>query len=221
MAYATVRQITADELATAMNNSADVLRLQTAAGLPSELAVQQTFISRTHLVKGANVYYVAMHFPVALAFLAWVWWRHRSRLARVRNTLIAVTGAGMVLHLAFPLAPPRMLGGFVDTGAVLGPNPYDLKLSAAANQIAAMPSLHVAWALLVGLGVVWILDSPWRFVVLMHPAVTAAVVVVTANHYWIDAIVALTLVAISWVLIGPPMLQCRRRPESGLIDSSS
>lgn len=199
-AYSAVRGLTADHVTTAMGNASDLLHLQHVLGLPSELSLQRTVLDRTALLKVANVYYVAVHFPVTLVFLGWSWLSHRNRFSRIRNTLVGVTGAGLVGHVLYPLAPPRMISGFVDTAAVLGPNPYGMKISAAANQIAAMPSLHVGWALLVALGIIWILKSNWRFMAVLHPALTVVVVVVTANHYWTDAIVAASLVVVGWAV---------------------
>ncbi len=198
-AYSAVRGVTSDHVATAMGNAADLLRFQRVVGLPSELALQQTLIGRTSLLKAANVYYVVAHFPITVGFLGWTWLRHRDRFARIRNTMVAVTAAGLAVHVLFPLAPPRMLTGFVDTAKVFGPNPYDLKIASAANQIAAMPSLHVGWALLVSIGIIWILQSKWRFLAILHPVITAGVVVVTANHFWTDVIVAVSLVLVGWV----------------------
>lgn len=202
MGYSAVRGLTADDVSVAMSNAADVLSFQHSIGLPSESSLQQHLIERTTVLRGANVYYIAVHFPATVVFLAWVWVRHPQRFARVRNALVAVTCAGLVVHILYPLAPPRMTSGFVDTAALLGPSPYDLRVSVAANQIAAMPSLHVGWALLVSLGVAWIIESRWRFAVFAHPVVTAGVVVVTANHYWMDAIVATALVGVGWFLSG-------------------
>ena len=200
--YAAVRGVTADEFTEAMVNASEVLRVQDALGLPSELDFQRSLIDRTGLLRAANVYYVAVHFPATLSVVAWVWARHRDRFPRVRNTLIGVTAIGLVLHVVYPLAPPRMTRGFVDTAAAFGPNLYDLSISEAANQIAAMPSLHVGWALLVAFGTIWLLDSRWRWLTLLHPAITSGVVVVTANHYWADAIAAAILVVAVWYLLG-------------------
>jgi hypothetical protein len=98
----------------------------------------------------------------------------------------------------------RMMAGFIDTAAVVGPDPYALGISGGANQLAAMPSLHVGWAVLVALGVVWIGSSARRRLILVHPIMTLAVVVLTANHYWIDAIAAVAIVGAAWHLTHPP-----------------
>ncbi len=213
-AYSAIRGITADQFSTAMLHASELLNFQAAIGLPHEADLQRILIKQDHIIKAANLYYVAMHFPVTLGFLAWVWYKHRSALGRIRNTLVTITIAGLVIHVAFPLAPPRMLSGFVNTAQTIGPDPYDIPLSGAANQIAAMPSLHVGWALLVALGVIWICSSRWRYVALAHPLITAAVVVVTGNHYLTDIVVAVCLVGVTWIAWRHPSSSVRHnQPE--------
>ncbi len=201
-AYALVRRVTADDWATAHLNADRLLDFQRAIGLPSEADLQRSFfLDKPLLVRAANMFYMWAHFPVTAAFMVWVWLRHRSRFAAVRNTLIMLTAGGLILHLVFPLAPPRMKPsfGFVDTGVIFGPNPYDLGAAEAANQLAAMPSLHVGWAVLVALSVVALSRNRFRYLVVLHPLLTTTVVVLTANHYWTDAIIAFVLVTASWL----------------------
>lgn len=196
--YALVRGITAGDLTTATENAHQVIEVQRAIGLPSEEGVQAALIDQAWLLKSANVYYIGVHFPLTIGFLAWAYRKHHQQFARLRNALIATTAAGLMIHVIYPLKPPRMMAGFVDTAAVLGPDPYELGISSGANQLAAMPSLHVGWALLIALGSIWIIPSRAKWFALLHPAVTLAVVVLTANHYWADALAAITIVAASW-----------------------
>lgn len=142
-------------------------------------------------------------FPVTILFLAWAWLRHHAHYVRIRNALIVTTGIGLVVHVVYSLKPPRMMNGFVDTAAVLGPDPDELGISGGANQLAAMPSLHVGWALLVALGVVATGTSNAKWLALLHPILTLAVVVITANHYWIDAVVAVAIVLAAWHITRP------------------
>ena len=216
VAYSMVRGLTADQFSTAMTHASQVLDFQAAIGLPNEGDLQRVLIGQEHLIKAANIYYIAVHFPATLAFLSWVWLRHRSAYGRIRDALIATTAVGLVMHVAFPLAPPRMLGGFIHTAETIGPNPYDLPMSGAANQIAAMPSLHVGWALLVALGIVWISSSPWRYVALLHPLITTFVVVVTGNHYVTDAAVAVALVGVAWLALRGRSTHSHRRRGAGV-----
>lgn len=198
LAYALVRRVTGDAWDTARIHSTEILRLQSALGLPHEGGLQTLLLDRPAVIRAMNGYYMWAHFPVTGAFVVWAWARHSAAFSVIRITLIAVTGAGLILHLAYPLAPPRMMPGFIDTGATFGPSPYDVSASEAANQLAAMPSLHVGWALIVALSVIALSRHRWRWVALVHPVITTAVVVLTANHFWIDGIVAIVLVLGAW-----------------------
>lgn len=198
VAYAVVRGITAGDLATATENAHRVIELQRSFGLPGEGDLQAAVLNQRWLLKSANVYYVGVHFPITVGFLAWAYAKHRTEFARIRNTIIVTTGAGLLIHVIYPLKPPRMMAGFVDTAAVFGPDPYELGISSGANQLAAMPSLHVGWALLVALSIIRITASKARWLSLAHPLLTLAVVVLTANHYWADALAAIAIVTAVW-----------------------
>ena len=224
--YRFARLLTADEVAVARANAADVLAVQSALALPDERAVQQWALQLDGLAQAANAYYLALHFPVVIGLLVWLFTRHRRHYCWLRDVLFAVTFSSLVIHLAMPLAPPRMLPGFVDTGVAHGMSAYGGAVGGTANQIAAMPSLHVAWSAAVALAVVAVLRSRWRWLVLVHPLLTTAVVVVTANHYWLDAGVALVLLAGAAVLVGPRSRRAVRRrsgaqPASAASSSAS
>ena len=112
-----------------------------------------------------------------------------------RRILILMTAIGLAIHAAYPLAPPRMLPdlGFIDTGRLFGPSPYGDTSKGLANQFAAMPSLHFGWALLVAWGANRYSRSRWRRLLILHPVLTLAAIIITANHYWLDAAVALCI----------------------------
>jgi hypothetical protein len=63
-----------------------------------------------------------------------------------------------------------------------------------SDQVSAMPSVHIAWAAIIGWGVIKVSSSPWRWLILLHPVLTMVVVVVTANHFWLDGLVAAALI---------------------------
>jgi len=115
----------------------------------------------------------------------------------------------LIGHMFFPLAPPRMMPGWVDTGVLLGQSVYGPSTdSGVANQFAAMPSLHVGWAFMVAVFLIRATRSRWRWLWIAHPLLTFTVVVVTANHYWLDGLVAISL-ALPLLLI----FDVRRVPE--------
>lgn len=185
----------------AMSNAEWLWRFE-RSWLPSEVDVQQWALGWDHTAFLANVYYVSVHFPGTALLLIWLFVRHRTSYARVRNELVLLTAAGLAVHMLFPLAPPRLAGiGAVDTMLTVGPSAYPAAADGIANQYAAMPSLHIGWALLVAVAVVRASRSPWRWVVALHAPVTVFVVVVTANHYWTDGIVAALLLAGAMALV--------------------
>jgi hypothetical protein len=186
-----------DDLAIA--NAWHVWDVERFLHLPDEETLQDWVLQWPDLLKAANWYYVGVHFPLTLAFLAWGWLKRPPAEYRwARRLIITLTAFALVLHVAMPLAPPRMLSslGFLDTMAVFGPSAYDGGAATVANQFAAMPSLHVGWSLLIALVVVRTARSRWRWLIVAHPVITTAVVVVTANHYWIDAVVAALLLGL-------------------------
>ena len=196
-----------DDLAIA--NAWHVWDVERLLHLPDEETFQDWALQWPDLLKGANWFYVSVHFPVTLAFLVWGWLRRPPAEYRwARQLIITLTAFAMVLHMAMPLAPPRMLSslGFLDTMAVFGPSAYDGDVATVANQFAAMPSLHVGWALLIAVVVVRTAHTRWRWLIIAHPVLTTLVVVVTANHYWIDAVVAA-------LLLGLVLLVTPRPPE--------
>jgi PAP2 superfamily protein len=198
LAYRLGRVLIAGPDDLAMANAAAVWDAERWLRLPDEQAWQAWALRWTGLVSAANWYYVAVHFPLTALFLAWGWWRRTPGDYRwARRLIIRLTGLAFVIHALIPLAPPRMMAGlgFVDTMAAVGPSAYGGNTGTVANQFAAMPSLHVGWALLLAFVVVSTTDSRWRWLTLAHPVITTLVVVVTANHYWVDGLVSAVLLA--------------------------
>ncbi|HXP53941.1 MAG TPA: phosphatase PAP2 family protein [Streptosporangiaceae bacterium] len=164
--------------------------------LPSETALQRVFLPHPLLIQLANLYYAVLHFPVLLGTLAWLFVWHRDRYRPVRTTVVLFTAAALVIQFV-PVAPPRLLPGtgLVDTAMRYGQSVYGAIGGFDADQFSAMPSVHVGWSIIVALAVVGALRSPWRWLAVLYPVLTTTVVVVTANHYWLDGIVAGLLVA--------------------------
>jgi len=168
--------------------------------LPSEHAVQQAVLGHHLVVQAANYYYAAMHLTTMGVFLLWLFVRHRDRYRPVRQVM-AWTTLGCLLIQLLPVAPPRMLPGIVDTGKLYDQSVYSHGL--AVDQLSAMPSVHVAWAVCVGWYVWRISPSRWRFLGPAHAVVTVLVVVVTGNHWWLDGVVAVGVLATcAWGVFG-------------------
>jgi PAP2 superfamily len=162
--------------------------------LPSEVSVQRPFLPYPHVIEAFNLYYAVLHFPVLIGTLIWVFGWHRGHYRQVRTTVVIFTGASLLVQF-IPVAPPRMLPGtgLVDTAARYGQSVYG-SLGFDADQYSAMPSVHVGWALIVAIAVITACRGRWRWAVLLYPALTTLVVVVTANHFWLDGAAAAVLV---------------------------
>ncbi len=195
MIYRFIRTLNRTDLSTAFANSRDIIRFESWLGLPFEDNLQGFLLDHPSLIKVLNHYYIWFHFPAAIALLLWLYLRHSEAYRSFRNLMAFSTFTGLIIHLLFPLAPPRMMDGFVDTMARYGPTIYPANpLDGAANQIAAMPSLHFAWAMIEAIAVVAVLSSRWRWIVVVHPVLMTLAIIATANHWWIDAAAAAFLV---------------------------
>ncbi|GAA3777026.1 phosphatase PAP2 family protein [Streptomyces chiangmaiensis] len=208
LVYKFGRQLANGHTGEAIHNAHRVWHWERSLHLPDEGAVQSALLHGDTLVRTANTYYVAVHFTATVTFLAWLYLRRPAHYLWARRILALLTSAALALHLTFPLAPPRMLdvAHLVDTGQAYGPTVYGARPAAdsMANQFAAMPSLHFGWALMVAIGLITATRSRWRWLWLLHPLLTLVVIVGTANHYWLDAVVAALLLGIALTVVHAP-----------------
>jgi hypothetical protein len=165
--------------------------------LPNERTLQQWTMHATWLVRFANTYYIVGHVAPLGVFLAWLYIRHRDVFPRWRNQLAFVSIVGGLIQF-IPVAPPRLYPeyGFIDTAARYGPRVYDSAGFGQPGQLAAMPSMHVAWALLLAIATVTAGRSRWRWLGPTHGALTVFAVTVTAYHWLLDGIVAAAILLV-------------------------
>jgi hypothetical protein len=156
-------------------------------------------------IQAANGLYAVVHVPALGVFLLWLFLRHRDRYSPYRNGLAVLTLLCLLIHL-IPVAPPRLLPhlGFVDAAQLYHQSVYGPVGTGISDQVSAMPSLHVAWAGLIALAVIQVSPSRWRWLILAHPLLTMVVTVVTANHFWLDGIVAAALLPLSMLAAAIP-----------------
>jgi hypothetical protein len=206
LVYKFGRQLATGHTGEAFRNAESVWDLERAIHLPGEGSVQNLLLHGDALIHIANTYYATVHFPATAAFLVWLYLRRPTHYVWARRVLAVLTAAALAVHLAFPLAPPRMPAatGLIDTGQVYGPTVYGSpQTDHLSNQFAAMPSLHFGWALMVAIGLIVATRSRWRLLWLLHPLLTLLVIVGTANHYWLDAIVATAMLGLALAVILP------------------
>ena len=178
-----------------------IWRFQQAIGLPSELAIEKWVFAHRWLAEACSTFYATAHVPVLIGFLVWLYVRHKPSYGRWRNALVITTGFCLFIRFV-RVAPPRLLPdlGFFDMSAALDKSVYGPVGTGVSDQYAAMPSIHIAWAGIVAFGSWQASRSRWRWLGMFHLALTFLAVVATANHWWMDGIIALVLIGISLVL---------------------
>jgi hypothetical protein len=192
--YSVARSVTAGGSARAVANARGLLDAERAAHLSPERWLNHVVSSRPWLAVAADYDYATLHYLVTPAVLVWLWRRHRDAYAPSRRALVAATLLGLLGFVTMPLAPARMMPGFVDTMARYGHDGWWGSAASApkgmgslTNQFAAMPSLHVGWALWCG----WMIvanarRNRVRVLGALYPLSTSLVVLSTANHYLAD-----------------------------------
>jgi hypothetical protein len=183
--------------------------------LPNERTLQELFMHSSPLIQLCNWYYASFHIPTMLAFLVWLWVRHRDAYPPIRN-VIALTTLWCLAVQLIPVAPPRLVPNLhvQDTPALFGQTVYPSFGKDGPAQLSAMPSVHVAWAVIIGIGIVIASKSKWRWIFLAHPVLTFVVVAVTGNHYWLDGIVAVGVIALAVPFESWSRRSCKRLSRS-------
>ncbi|MCW2613831.1 MAG: hypothetical protein JWN08_825 [Frankiales bacterium] len=218
LAYQGGRLLGGHDRLTADANGLRVLQLEQVLRLPREQDLQALVLPLEPVVQAANGFYAAAHLPVTALALLWLLVRRPAVYRWARTALGAATGTALVVYVLVPVTPPRLLDGhgFVDTAELHGQSVYDAS-SSLTNQFAALPSLHVGWAVLVAVVCVSASATRWAWLWVLHPVATVAVVVATGNHYWLDAAAGAALVGIALVAarhrpLGTGPLRTGRRP---------
>jgi len=219
--YDAVNNLAPLRAGAALSNGMAILRLETSLHLDAERSLNRWLGDHLLVGKWLGDYYNIAHFAVTIAVLVWVFWRHPHRYRVLRNGLLAISLIGIVVFWAFPVAPPRMLSGlgFTDIVAVAhSVGGWSTgALASQANEYAAMPSLHVAWALWCAVAV-WVVrkDRLARTLAVAYAVLTAVVVLATANHYLLDVVagVATAAAASVTVFLGEVLFRRRSVPTS-------
>jgi PAP2 superfamily protein len=182
----------------AVHAGTDIWNFERVLHLPNERSLQQLFLKSDALIQACNVYYASVHIPSMLIFLPWLYFWHRDSYPSVRNVVALTTLLCLAIQL-IPVAPPRLVPALhiADTPALFGQTVYPSFGKSGPAQLSAMPSVHVAWATIIGVTIVLVTTWRFRWIFLAHPVITMIVVVVTGNHYWADGIVAIMVLALA------------------------
>ena len=207
--YQLVRGMVDGKTELAFANARHIVELERSIGAFFEPGLQQALLDDTWLIDLANWFYVNSHFVVTTTFLAWLYLFRNHHFAFVRNMFLVAMGLALLGYALFPTAPPRLLTGegFTDTIATYGAVDQDSSaVSLLVNRYAAVPSMHIGFALMIaGTALPIVANRIGKVIWALDPLLVFAVVVVTANHFWIDA-VAGALVALSSAVIAHRLL---------------
>lgn len=198
----------------AFNNAKAVIAVERAVGMFHEESLQDLFLHNRLFMQFWNVYYGTFHFIVTIFAMVFTYRRFPWRYQLWRNTLAFTTGLALIGFSLFPLMPPRLLDscgiygacshyGFVDSLARFGGLwSFDSgAMQKVSNQFAAMPSLHFAWSMWCFLVLYRYVKSPVaKVLVAVYPWLTLFAIMVTANHYWLDAVGGALILSIGYVL---------------------
>ncbi len=211
----------------ALGHARDVIKIEDSLHLWIEPRLQSWYLGLpSHgFIKVWNVYYGTAHFIVTVGVLVAAYRLAPTSYRFIRTTLAGMTALALIGFASFTLMPPRLLGVDSPYGACLGQGAdchgYGVVdtidvwgglwkfgeggMAAVSNQYAAMPSLHIGWSTWCAVSMVLVIGTGWkRYLWFLYPATTFFCILVTGNHYWLDAffgIVALaggTLIALGF-----------------------
>jgi membrane-associated phospholipid phosphatase len=216
LAYTFVRGIVDSERALAFTHGQQVIDFEQATGTFFEPGLQAFFLPVQGIIDLANQIYLNAQFSVALGFLLWLYLFRNESYYFVRNMFVVAMGLALIGYTLYPTAPPRMFPeyGFVDTLNAYSDVGHDSSLAKIfINPYAAVPSMHCAFAMMIG-GTGAILCRHWlsKALWICWPLLVSWVTIVTANHYWLDAVLG-WLVALTALLVAQRLL-ARARPEA-------
>ena len=216
--YSSVRLLADQDLASAASRAASLVRLEGLIGLDVEEPLNRWMTATPWLAVLASYWYSVLHYVVTPLVLWTTYRRHPGEYGRARTVLVAATSISLVLYLFIPTAPPRLMGGsWSDTlqtyewaGWWSGHASAPGGVASLTNELAAMPSMHVGWAVWVA----WQLAGRgvgWRRVGIAYALGTSLVVVGTGNHWVADAVAGAALIA-----AGIVVTSSTRRPRLGM-----
>ena len=214
--YELIRSLAPTRAGQAFANAHAVERLEAALHLDVERWLNHGLERLPAMIPPLSVYYQVGHLVALLTTLAWAWRRRPGGYATARTALLALSLAALAGYWFLPTAPPRFASaGAVDTIAT---HPVLLVgntgVTGMVNLYAAMPSLHVAWAVWVALTINHLSGGRWRRLAWAHPVVTVVGVLATANHYLADAAAGAALTLAAWTLVHH-LRPSGARPDTG------
>jgi len=213
--YRIVRGIVDGQAVLAFENARNLVDAERALGLFFEPGLQAWAEGQEWVLTFANWMYVNSHFVITTTFLIWLYIARNYAFYFVRNMFLVAMGLALVGYVAYPTAPPRFMPewGFSDSVAQFVGEKADQSANVLYNPFAAVPSMHVAFALMIAIpAVILVKHRALKVLWAIYPLVVTFVVMVTANHFWLDAALGAVVAAASAYAASAAF--ARARPEA-------
>ena len=189
--------------AHAFDHARQIMSLEHHLGIFHEQTIQKWALHFRPLILFSNYYYGSFHFVVTIFAGIFLYRNFSDDYPRFRNAMAITTAIALIGFTLYPLAPPRMFTGFTDT-LLNDPAFWSFNsggMQTVSNQYAAMPSLHFAWSS-------WCVCALWpgvrnragRVLLVAYPLLTLFTIVVTANHYFLDAVGGIVVLSVAHLL---------------------
>jgi len=198
LCYETVRGVAEGQKTEAFANGQAVIDIEQATGTFFEADLQASLLDNGWIVDFANFMYMNSHFVLTSGFLVWLYLRRNDSFYFVRNMFMVAMALALIGYTLLPTAPPRFFEefGFVDTLDKVSVNHDSALVQMFVNPYAAIPSMHCAFALMIGVtGATLSRHLASRVFWGLYPLLVLFVVIVTGNHFWLDG-------AIGWMVAG-------------------
>ncbi|GAA3212175.1 phosphatase PAP2 family protein [Actinocorallia longicatena] len=211
--YSKIQNSVHGHAATAYRHARDILDWEGAVGLAFEKTVNKAANGVGWLITAMNYFYSTLWIAVTLGVLVWLYVRRPEHYRPARRTLFTTTMLALAGFFLFPLAPPRLMPGYIDTIITHGTwGSFSTGgLASLSNQYAAMPSMHMGWSLWAGLSLYLYARPRWaRIAGLLYPPATLTVIIATANHYVLDAVGGAATLAAGYLVQRYGMVAARR-----------
>jgi len=202
-AYDVARVVVRGRDVTAIADAKAIINTEKALHMYVEPFIQAK-VSYLHVaVQGMNWFYANAHLPATILILTWIYLYRHETWSFFRNWFLTMNALAMTVFAILPVAPPRLVptSGVVDTLFLYSPHNYSTGiLSFVTNQYAALPSLHIGYAVFLSL-TVFLLSSNRvaRTLAVLYPIIVLLAIVVTGNHYLLDAVAGVVVLGVAFV----------------------
>jgi hypothetical protein len=202
-AYEVARHAMQPNWSEAFANARRIESVEQVLGVAWEQSLQRAFLAIPDVIPALNIFYFVGHFVFTAIFFVWLYRRSWDGFRSFRDAFLIATAISVVIHYLFPTAPPRLAGiGLEDTLLIFsGIDIGSPTSSAISNPVAAVPSLHAAYALGVGIGVVrYARSSLVRVAGALYPPLVIVTILVTGNHFVLDAVAGIAVIGAGFLI---------------------